>query len=134
MSTHDPALDKQFDEAIRASHAQSLEHLSPRVRAQLAQRRRAALAGQARATPRSWRFAIPIAAAFAVGAIVIGLDRDEPAPAPMVASTTQPAPAPVVQPEPAIAAAEENTEYATLEESPDLYVWMASDGAALAME
>lgn len=127
MNTND-----RFDEAIRAVHAQSLGHLSPRVRAQLAQRRRAALAGETRATSRPWRFAIPIAAAFAVGAIVIGLERDEPAPAPIVAQTTQRAP--VAQPEPAIATAEENAEYATLEESPDLYVWMASDGAVLAME
>ena len=133
MSTDDPAVEQHVDEAIRASHAQSLDHLSPRVRAQLAPRRRAALAGAARATSRPWRFALPIAAACAVGAIVIGLQYDEPAPAPMVA-TTATRPAPVAPPDPAIAASEENAEYATLEESPDLYLWMASDGAVLAME
>lgn len=44
-SPHDDALDA----AARRAHAASLGHLSPRVQAQLAQRRRAALAGGARA-------------------------------------------------------------------------------------
>ena len=66
--------DNKLDDAIRAAHAQSLEHLSPRVRAQLQQRRRAALAGQApQATRSPWRFAFPLAAACAVGALALGL-------------------------------------------------------------
>jgi hypothetical protein len=119
----------RFDEAIRAAHAQSLDHLSPRVRAQLQQRRRAALSGESLAPARPWRFAVPLAAAFAVGAIVIGLQPREPAPAQVVA-TVQPTPA---QPA-AITQTEESVEYATLEESPEMYAWLASDGAALAME
>jgi anti-sigma-K factor RskA len=132
MSTQD-----RFDEAIRAQHAHSLEHLSPRVRAQLQQRRRAALAGQAREASRVWRFALPLAAAAAVGAIVVGvqLRNPESATAPQVAVTM---PAPSVSARLAHVAApanvDENTDYAALDESPDLYVWLASDGATLAME
>jgi len=125
MSTQD-----RFDEAIRAVHAQSLDHVSPRVRAQLALRRRAVLAGEARANP--WRFAIPLAAACAVGAVAIGLQFREPVQAPIVATATPkttPTPSDIV-----LAQSDDNAEYATLEESPDLYVWMASDGAVLAME
>ena len=124
MSTHD-----RFEEAVRAAHAQSLDHVSPRVRAQLAQRRRAALSGQARANP--WRFALPLAAACAVGAVAIGLQFREPAQAPIVATAkpATPLPSDIV-----LAQSDDNAEYATLEESPDLYVWMASDGAVLAME
>jgi anti-sigma-K factor RskA len=137
MSTEDPAVDQRVDEAIRAQHARSLEHLSPRVRAQLQQRRRAALAGQAREASRGWRFALPLAAAAAVGAIVVGVQLRNPdsTTAPQVAVTM---PAPSVSARLAHVAApanvDENTDYASLDESPDLYVWLASDGATLAME
>jgi hypothetical protein len=125
MSTQD-----RFDEAIRAAHAQSLDHVSPRVRAQLAQRRRTALSGQARAIP--WRFALPIAAACAMGAVAIGLQFRVPAPAPVVATVT-PKPTPTVS-EIVLAQSDDTAEYAALEESPEMYAWLASDGAALAME
>lgn len=42
--------DDRLAQAARSAHAASLDHLSPRVRAQLAQRRRAALADNARPT------------------------------------------------------------------------------------
>ena len=71
MSIDDPAVDQRVDEAIRAQHARSLEHLSPRVRAQLQQRRRAALAGQAREASRGWRFALPLAAAATSGPLFL---------------------------------------------------------------
>jgi len=127
----------RFDDAIRARHAESLEHLSPRVRAQLAQRRRAALAGQAPRVSRSpWRFAFPLAAVAAVGALAIGLQsntqwRAPDAPAPMVATVKHvPAPAPRAT---ALPDTDEATASASLEENPDLYVWLASDDAAALM-
>ena len=133
MSTHehrpgphgpDPiaaARDAAFDAAVRSAHAASLDHLSPRVHAQLAQRRRAALAGKARHASPWWRAAWPIAAAAAIGALAIGLQVRAPVPAP----------SPVV----ATAPTDPATTYDTLDESPDLYVWLASDdAAALAME
>lgn len=131
--TYEPDSNKRVDSAIRARHAESLEHLSPRVRAQLQQRRRAALAGQAPGASRSpWRFAFPLAAAFAVGALAIGLQLRTPeAPTQVVATP----PAPAAQQVAALPGAEDATATATLEENPDLYVWLASDDAALmAME
>ena len=38
--------DARFDDALRRQHATALDRLSPRVRAQLAQRRNAALRGE----------------------------------------------------------------------------------------
>ncbi len=47
--------DDRLAHAVRSAHAASLDNLSPRVRAQLAQRRRAALANHARpSAPRRW--------------------------------------------------------------------------------
>ena len=118
------------DDALRRHHAAALDHLSPRTRAQLQLRKRAALSGQAARAPASaWRLAWPIAAACAVGAIVLGLQISglqrpgQETPAPSVAKVATPA-----------TTVDDATAYATLEENPDLYVWLASDGATLAME
>ena len=46
--------DAAFDAAARRAHAASLDRLSPRVQAQLVQRRRAALKGEAPAGVRLW--------------------------------------------------------------------------------
>jgi hypothetical protein len=64
--------DDSLAQAARSAHAASLDHLSPRVRAQLAQRRRAALAEHARpSAPRRWpMFALGSAAALT---LAIGL-------------------------------------------------------------
>ena len=123
MSTHenDTARDAAFDAAVRSAHVASLDHVSPRVRAQLVQRRRAALAGDARGASHPLRAAWPIAAAAAIGALAIGLSVRAPAPAPATVAVTAPTDA--------------ATTYDTLDENPDLYVWLASDDAALmAME
>jgi len=128
----DQGTDDRFDASIRAAHADALDHLSPRTRAQLQQRRRAALAGTpTRAPANPFRFVLPLAAAFAVGAVAIGVGlRSQPettnATAPRVASVT---------PAPAATTTTDDTAYATLEENPDLYLWLASeDAATLAME
>ena len=123
MSTHenDTARDAAFDAAVRSAHVASLDHVSPRVRAQLVQRRRAALAGDARGASHPLRAAWPIAAAAAIGALAIGLSVRAPAPEPATVAVTAPTDA--------------ATTYDTLDENPDLYVWLASDDAAtLAME
>ena len=75
-------LDSRFDHAARSAHAASLGHLSPRVQAQLALRRRAALAQDPHRTPqRAWpMLALGSAAALtlAVGLFVLrGGDGDE---------------------------------------------------------
>lgn len=124
--------EHERDDAIRALHADALDNLSPRVRAQLQQRRRAALRGEGAQAPASrWRLAFPLAAAATVGALVIGMQLRSLPPttnAPVVA-TVQPASTSTM-------AGNEDTAIAsTLEENPDLYVWLASDDAALmAME
>ena len=120
--------EHKTDTALRALHADALEQLSPRVRAQLQQRRRAALRGEGVQAPASkWRLAFPIAAAAAVGALAIGVQLRSLPPtthAPVVA-VAQPASSSATTrgDDPVIAS--------TLEENPDLYVWLASDDAAL---
>ncbi|KGQ19546.1 hypothetical protein LF41_2806 [Lysobacter dokdonensis DS-58] len=124
--------EHKSDEAIRALHADALDQLSPRVRAQLQQRRRVALRGEGAQAPASrWRLAFPLAAAAAVGALAIGVQLNSLPP-----TTSAPTVA-VVQPAAtnASANADETVIASTLEENPDLYVWLASDDAALmAME
>ena len=125
----------RFDEALRARHAASLDALSPRTRAQLQRRRRAALAGQARDTGApAWRLAWPIAATCAIGAVVLGLQirgLETPAPTQVATASTVATPATIAAVPPVDAGAIDD---ATLEEAPDLYVWLASDDALLAME
>lgn len=100
-----------FDEAVRSAHAASLDNLSPRVRAQLAQRRRAALADNARPhIARRWpMLALGSAAALAlaIGLFVlrgtddagnpptpgeVAVDNGEVAPLPAPTTTTTPVP------------------------------------------
>ena len=124
--------EHERDDAIRALHVDALDNLSPRVRAQLRQRRRAALRGEPAQAPASkWRIAFPLAAAATVGALVLGLQLRSLPPtthAPMVA-TVQPASAS------STTGNDDAVIASTLEENPDLYVWLASDDAALmAME
>lgn len=121
----------RFDDALRARHAESLEQLSPRTRAQLQLRRRAALAGEGRGQRvPAWRLAWPVAVACAVGAVVLGMQIRG------LETPTQPAATVATAATVAIPAAanDDALDYATLEENPDLYVWLASDGAMLAME
>ncbi len=86
------ALDEAaFDEAARRAHAASLDRLSPRVQAQLAQRRRAAIKQATESAPvRAWpMLALGSAAALtlAVGLFVVrGTDDDAPKTAATVAT------------------------------------------------
>ena len=112
-----------FDAAIRTHHHAALERLSPRVRAQLAQRRNAALRGTAAASRggHGLRYA---AAGFAVlCALAIGLQvRTGPVPATMPATAGN--------------TASTATGVATmLDEDPEFYAWLASsDAQRVAME
>ena len=118
--THHP----RFDGALRTHHAASLRQLSPRVRAQLAQRRNAALRGELRtAASHGMRYA---AAGFAaVCALAIGLQFG-----PMTGRQT-PAAGTGIAPAPSA-----TTSTATmLDEDPEFYAWLASSDAQLvAME
>ena len=66
----------RFDAAAREAHAVALERLSPQVRAQLAQRRRAALAGPRPARARSWGLMAVGSAALLALAVGIFLQRE----------------------------------------------------------
>jgi len=113
--------DEAFDARLRQCHAQSLAHLSPRVQAQLALRRRAT------ATPRraGWIAAGSVAAALA---LVVGLQlRPQPGHAVLPADALATTPAPV--------AADADSAYAAYDENPDFYLWLASsDATTLASE
>lgn len=78
--------DDRLAQAVRSAHAASLDHLSPRVRAQLAQRRRAALAEHGRpSAARRWpMFALGSAAALtlAIGLFALRDTGDTVAPSP----------------------------------------------------
>ena len=117
---HDDTLNqRRFDMALRARHQASLERLSPRVQAQLAQRRNAALRG----TPLRRTYGLRYAAGFAaLCALAIGLQFGVmPTPNDPATTTT-------------VASAPES--FATmLEEDPEFYAWLASSDAQLvAME
>ena len=115
--------DNHFDAAVRAQHAISLERLSPRVRAQLSQRRNAALRGDTVRRGHGFRYA---AAGFAaLCALAIGLQfGNMPTP-----DTSTPASS-------SAATASTTTPVATmLDEDPEFYAWLASSDAQLvAME
>ena len=110
-----------FDNELRGHHATAVDRLSPRTRAQLAQRRNAALRGERVAPPYGMRYA---AAGFAaLCALAIGLQFGI-APAPTGPVTTS------------IASTSATTSATTmLDEDPEFYAWLASaDAQQIAME
>ena len=112
-----------FDAALRARHAEALDQLSPRVRAQLAQRRHAALRGQThpRARPVGLRYAIA-----GIGALALGLQLQRP-------SSFDPATTPATVVRAAATAAPRGD--TLLDQDPEFYAWLASpDAQQLAME
>lgn len=113
-----------LDAAIRAHHATAVERISPCVRAQLAQRRNAALRGEG--IRRGHGFRLAAAGFAALGALAIGLQfgnlppPSDPATTPSIATAT---------------AAGTNGGTTMLDEDPDFYAWLASSDAQLvAME
>ncbi len=121
-SDHDPVdADTRFDAALRARHAAALAQLSPQVRAQLAQRRGAALRGQ-RPAPRQHRLRFAMAGFAALCALALGvrLYPQEAPPAAAPASTQL---------------ASSTGGSLPLDEDPDFYAWLGSaDAPRLAME
>lgn len=121
-SDHDPVdADTRFDAALRARHAAALAQLSPQVRAQLAQRRGAALRGQ-RPAPRQHRLRFAMAGFAALCALALGvrLYPQEAPPAAAPASTQL---------------ASSTGGSLPLDEDPDFYAWLGSaDAPRLVME
>ena len=117
-----------FDARIRQAHADAVAHLSGRTHLALQLRRGPAASGRTTGPSRS--FAWPLAAACAVAALAIGVQLRQP-------EAPGPVPAPAAE-RPVAAAAQDvdaGDAYTALDESPDLYLWLASDDAAMfAME
>lgn len=114
-----------FDAALRARHAVALEQLSPRVRAQLAQRRHAALRGQAQPRARRNGLRYAIAGFAAIGVLGLGLQLQPARIAPPTTPSTSVA---------TVATAETRGD-TLLDQDPEFYAWLASpDAQQLAME
>ena len=123
--------DGGFDARIRQAHAEAVSHLSARTCLQLQLQVRRGAATATRRKPAATRsFAWPLAAACAVGALAIGLQLRQPE-----APGTIPAPDPARALASATPDASVADAWTALDESPDLYLWLESDDAAmLAME
>ena len=115
--------DARFDRTLRQHHATAVDRLSPRVRAQLAQRRNAALRGESVRRNNGFRYA---AASFAaICALAIGLQFG------VVPSPSNPATNTGI----ASASAPAASHTTMLDEDPEFYAWLASaDAQQIAME
>ena len=112
-----------LDAALRGHHQVSLQQLSPKVRAQLARRRHAALRGTS--PQRSHRLGYAAAGFAALCALAIGLQFHSP-PTPSPAADT------MLVGKKAIPA---RTDSIILDQDPDFYAWLASpDAMQVAME
>lgn len=115
--------DDEFDRAMRAMHRDAVAHVSPQVRCRLRSAREQAESGP----PRS-RFGWPVASALAA-ALVLALALpprapDDAQPPVTVARTTGASP-PVIP----VDAPVEPTALVALAESPEFYLWLASNDA-----
>lgn len=113
----------RFDEALRSHHRASLAQVSPNVRAQLVQRRHAALRGTS--PHHSHRLGFAAAGFAALCALAIGVQfHTPPTPSPVpdrILANTTPAPA--------------RADSIILDQDPDFYAWLASsDAMQVAME
>jgi hypothetical protein len=117
--------NQQFDRRLREVHAAAAGAVSGRTQLQLQLQFRRGAAAVERTPLR--RLAWPLAAACAAAALAIGLQLRQP---PVPPTATVP-----VAIAPAATATTDEEAYLALEESPDLYLWLASEDAAiLAME
>lgn len=112
--------DDAFDGAMRELHAQALTQVSPRTRTRLRAARTAAASRNAPTRGLRWALATSFAAIFA---LAIGLQWRGP-------SSTVNVPPKIA----AIDAANDDpgSAVATLDENPDLYLWLASNDDTLA--
>jgi len=114
--------DARFDRALRQHHATAVERLSPRVRAQLAQRRNTALHGESVRRGNGVRYAA--ASVAATCALAIGLQFG------VMPTTSTPAATTGIA---SIATGASDT--TMLDEDPEFYAWLASaDAQQIAME
>jgi hypothetical protein len=121
--------DDRFDRAMRELHRESLAHLRPDTLRRLRTARAAAAEAPARRI--GWPLASAAAALFAL-AIALPLLRPPPASSPSDERNAQPVvtrTASVATPTAAISSDDVPAMLAALEESPDFYLWLASNDA-----
>lgn len=112
---------RDFDATLRQVHAQAVEHVPMRTLTQLRPQRQAS-----RDTSKPGLFAWPLAATCAIALVATGLFLRHPDRNADPADTASPT---------IVATEEPGDVYAALDESPDLYVWLAStDTTNLVME
>ncbi|WP_057918936.1 hypothetical protein [Lysobacter antibioticus] len=125
--------DQRFDQAMRALHARAVDQVTPQTRARLRTiRNEAAAAPVRRSGVLGWALASGGVAAFALalGLQFVGGNGGAPAvpeSAPAVASAA----AAVASAAAVDAVYDPDTAVAALDENPDLYLWLASNGDAL---
>ncbi|QWP78832.1 hypothetical protein J5226_10750 [Lysobacter sp. K5869] len=128
--------DARFDAALRDVHAQALERVSPQVRQRLRTIRSEAAAQpqRGRGGLLGWALASSgvAAVALAVGLQFVGGGAPLPGPAPApVEVAAAPARAAIAPAKVVETGYEPDTAVATLDENPDLYLWLASNSDAL---
>jgi len=128
MNVHDPHAE-DFDAAVHARYAQATMQLSPSTRIQLHKRLRATLAGNVQEKHAGlpvWRLATAcsLALVFGFGALWRA-SNDKPSAAVPPVTLVAPQGAVVA----ALPKADSGEQVAMLDESPDLYLWLASDDA-----
>jgi hypothetical protein len=115
----------RFDDALRGHHRISLQQVSPKTRAQLAQRRHAAL--RVTAPHRTHRLGYAAAGFAALCALAIGVQFRNPSSQPLPVTGAE-----VATNTTAIPARADST---MLDQDPDFYAWLASsDAMQVAME
>lgn len=120
--------DVRFDEALRRQHATAVERLSPRVRAQLAQRRNAVLRGE-RAAPARAGLRYAAVGFAALCALAIGVQFG------ITPTPINPATSTRIASVPTTTITNTNTNTTMLDEDPEFYAWLASaDAQQIAME
>ena len=129
-SHHTMSSDHDFDQAARRHYAESVATLSPQTAARLRAARHTALTTAPMRRGLNWVLAGSCAAVFAI-AIALQLQREPPA----AALPVQTAATPVLD---AVDAGRSNPDdaeidslLAALDESPDLYLWLAANDDAL---
>jgi len=109
-----------FDAKLRQAHAQAIDHVSPRTSVQLRPQRAATRPAPAKPRLRAWPLAATCAIALVAGGLFLRPSQDAPAESlPAIAITDNNDPGDV---------------YAAFDESPELYLWLASNDTQLALE
>lgn len=117
---HDhPREDHGFDARLRQLHGQAVDHVSPRLLLQLRPQR-----GAARAPAKPRLHAWPLAATCAIALVAGGLFLRHPSWQATPTSPTQTAPVFITTD------SDPDGVYAALDESPELYLWLASNDTA----